>query len=831
MIHNTPPDSSPSTPTPTAFACLRQRPSSIADQISTFTAPGEGVTIEDLPRISVKRKRYVQEASIDRRANAKRYSWIGDHGVYLVEMDGNRKLNTFWSCNECDRLGDSQLYDTGTTSNAERHMLNKHRIRKPGTTIAVSSSPNVIAMQILGAKRRKISDVPTTTDAGDLFRKTLVRWTVKANIPLTGPEDEEFRNLIEIASLGSNSLIDLVPTGDTMHTWILKEFDDRKAEIKSQLLHNAQSKIHLSFDLWTSDGTTMSLMAVVAHYLDKSFVNRTRLVAMRRLYGSHSGDNMAKMLVRIIQEFELTDRLGYFMIDNADSNDTCLEHLFREIFPGATDDDVDERRLRCWGHVLNLVAKAFLFGTDADAFELEDEANTTLEREQERLMAWRKKGPVGKLHNIVVFIRASTQRKELFKNISLATTGEIDGLLINDDTKDLGVVKDNTTRWNSTYLMITRALEKRQEIDALIQVLDVRQAEKRAPLEDRLSGEDWLILTETAYILKPVYDHTMRFQSRAKEGHHGAIWEVLPSMEIILHHLETLKIQYVDQSNTQTQHYQDLALQDLPNQETPLPQSPAEEPAIAQNTRRAADRRPVGYQPPSRRTARSQNLPPGSPCPAVTRYRIDEDLSDAGRIHFRIGINNAWVKLNKYYNRTDRSSAYFGSVRMHPALNAAWFVENWKEEDQLQWLEMAEERLRLHYDRSYRDQGINVHHQNFPSPPNPTHEPDDFDDFLTPATFYAQTTAVDEYDRYKSLHPIKDAFRKPLDWWRDHLDEYPTLSRMALDLFSVPAMSSECERIFSLAKLILTTQRQHMNETTLEAILCLKLWWRDNAFS
>ena len=438
-------------------------------------------------------------------------------------MDGNRKLNTFWSCTECDRLGDNQLYDTGTTSNAERHLLNKHRIRKPGSAIAaVSPSSSVIAMQILEVKRRKVGDIPTTADTGDLFRTILVRWMVKANIPLTGPEDEEFRNLLEIASLGANNLVDLVPTGDTMRRWILKKFDDRKVEIKSQLLHNAQSKIHLSFDLWTSDGTTMSLMAVVAHYLDKSFTNRTRLLAMRRLFGSHSGENMSKLLVGIIEEFELTDRLGYFMVDTADSNDTCLEHLIREIMPGATEDDVDERRLRCWEHVLNLVAKAFLFGTDADAFELEDEANTILEREQERPKAWRKKGPVGKLYNIIVFIRASTQGKELFKNISLTTLEEIDGLLINDDTKHLGVVKDSTTRWNSTYLMITRALEKKQEIDAFIQVLDVRQTEKRVPGEDRLSAEDWLILTETAWILKPVYDHTMRFQSRAKEGHHGA---------------------------------------------------------------------------------------------------------------------------------------------------------------------------------------------------------------------------------------------------------------------------------------------------------------------
>jgi hypothetical protein len=184
-------DSSRSTPTPTAFARLRQRPSSIAEQISTFASPGEGITIEDLPRISVQRKQYVQEASIDKKANTKRYSWIGDHGVYLVEIDGNRKLNTFWSCSECDRLGDSQLYDTGTTSNAERHLRNKHKISKPGSTIAQSPPPNVIAMQILGAKRRKISDVPTTADAGHLFRKTLVRWMVKANIPLTGTEDVE----------------------------------------------------------------------------------------------------------------------------------------------------------------------------------------------------------------------------------------------------------------------------------------------------------------------------------------------------------------------------------------------------------------------------------------------------------------------------------------------------------------------------------------------------------------------------------------------------------------------------------------------------------------
>ena len=125
----------------------------------------------------------------------------------------------------------------------------------------------------------------------------------------------------------------------------------------------------------------MSLMTIVAHYFNKTFINRTRLLIIRRLFDFYSGENMSKLLMEIIQEFEFTDRLGYFMIDNADSNDTYLKQLIREIFSGVTENDIDKRRLRCWEYVLNFVAKVFLFGINTNAFELKDETNTTFERE------------------------------------------------------------------------------------------------------------------------------------------------------------------------------------------------------------------------------------------------------------------------------------------------------------------------------------------------------------------------------------------------------------------------------------------------------------------
>ena len=47
---------------------------------------------------------------------------------------------------------------------------------------------------------------------------------------------------------------------------------------------------------------------------------------------------------------------------------------------------------------------------------------------------------------------------------------------------------------------------------------------------------------------------------------------------------------------------------------------------------------------------------------------------------------------------------------------------------------------------------------------------------------------------------------------------------MALNLLSVPAQSSETERLFSSAKLTLTPQRLRMEAEVLEVIECLKSW-------
>ena len=47
---------------------------------------------------------------------------------------------------------------------------------------------------------------------------------------------------------------------------------------------------------------------------------------------------------------------------------------------------------------------------------------------------------------------------------------------------------------------------------------------------------------------------------------------------------------------------------------------------------------------------------------------------------------------------------------------------------------------------------------------------------------------------------------------------------MAIDMLSIPAMSTEAERVFSSAGFILNSRRRRLREETLEAMLCLTHW-------
>jgi hypothetical protein len=278
----------------------------------------------------------------------------------------------------------------------------------------------------------------------------------------------------------------------------------------------------------------------MVHYIDDDYKRRAVVLSLRDTLGSHTGANMADHVLSVIQDFSITQKVAYFIADNASNNDKALAVLSGYL-PSMQLDPV-KQRLRCSGHIYNLMYKAILYGVDSDCIKEALQASQAMmtsvsafeatlnsNNDEAKLIAWRKKGPVGKLHNTVIYIKESSARRLLFESKQRQS-------FINDDSDSevmeiYRVVVNGGVRWNSTYLMIERAIRLKDAIH-------LYQDDHHASCDpaDYLTSEDWHELADLKDLLLPIYNASMKVQS-----HDTSLYEVLTSMDFILTHLEAAK--------------------------------------------------------------------------------------------------------------------------------------------------------------------------------------------------------------------------------------------------------------------------------------------------
>ncbi|KAG6996264.1 hypothetical protein FocnCong_v015168 [Fusarium oxysporum f. sp. conglutinans] len=326
--------------------------------------------------------------------------------------------------------------------------------------------------------------------------------------------------------------------------------------------------------------------------------------------------------------------------------------------------------MRCYGHVLNLVARAFLFGKDAESFELESDINGMRGLQEQDLRHWRSKGPIGKLHNIVKFIRSSPQRSEYFKRI--AHEQEDEGYhLCEESTAELEVILNNETRWNSTYMMIKRALRKQTDIRAYIFALEgEKDEEKRIPADDILSNEDWRVL------------------GWGKGDSHGRLWEVLVGMEYLLEHFEDWKGFY-NEFTTETIRATNLNDPELIGR--------ASAPLRGTNIRSARSRRrPARFDGEEVYAEYAAfDKPPASKISQKSSLPADH------RAYIRASINNGWKKLDEYYSKLGEFPLFAAAVILHPRFGISWLEATWATEEQLAWVRDAKAGIKDYFARWY----------------------------------------------------------------------------------------------------------------------------------
>ena len=692
-----------------------------------------------------------------------RKAWHWGHGFEVRHRVLQKKG---WACKYCYQASHvpqnhGWIYLDGSGSgNITDHLKNRHNTDKGGKL--KKPEPLLESFRKAASKTPRDSEIyhrlVSSFDKDD-FKNKLLRWIIQDDVPFDVVNSRFFRDLLMAANdaLDDNGLI----PGE-IHNWIIKNFGSFKGVVTEKLA-TTQGQIHISFDMWTSRNQ-LCLCGIIVHFIDVNGKMFNFLLSIPEVLGRHSGANIAETVEEIVHEYNIQSRVGYFVTDNAGNNDTALDLISEEL-----DFNAKHRRLRCMGHILNLVARSILFGSDPDALQMDtDKARQNIDE----VTLWRRHGPIGKLHNTVKYVFQSPQRLQRFHDIqklddvAVSVPAHLQGT---SSAEWWNLERDNDTRWNSTYNMIERALQLKEAVERFIdQEIDdfernarrsargqIASASKRPSIvDDNLSSDDWFVLTEYKRILEPLWEATMMLEGDAIEGRNGAIWEVLPAYEFIL------------------QQFYDLD----------------------------------------------------------ERYKQDPE-ENAWNFHtsLQLGIQ----KLDDYYRLLDETPAYLAAVVLHPQLKWQWIEKIWsKKKNGKKWIRNGRAAVEDLWSREYKTLPIDDQTNMNPPPAKRVKSNSRISQFMANGCNSTEQQLPpngldDDYDWYISQSQVpkhEGEHFNPIQWWQSMRKWRSRLSRMALDLLSIPAMSAKAERIFSHGGNIIRPNRASLKPNTVAAAICLKQW-------
>jgi hypothetical protein len=134
------------------------------------------------------------------------------------------------------------------------------------------------------------------------------------------------------------------------------------------------AKMSIALDCWTSPDQK-PFMAITGYFISDDFQHHEILLGFSHVPGTHSGENLAKIVLSVLAKHNLSRRILAITTDNASNNGT-LFHSVTKVLKAQLDNDQviqnealdhdlldlieSQHHLPCLAHVIQLAVKAFL---------------------------------------------------------------------------------------------------------------------------------------------------------------------------------------------------------------------------------------------------------------------------------------------------------------------------------------------------------------------------------------------------------------------------------------------------------------------------------------
>jgi hypothetical protein len=176
-----------------------------------------------------------------------------------------------------------------------------------------------------------------------------------SHLPFRFIDHPEFHDVIHYAQAAPKR--PEIPSAKTMRSRLRDLVIEQQRSTLKRLPPRA--KLSLALDCWTSP-FSQAFMAVTGYFVDVDWEYREVLLGFEPLSGKHSGVNLSEVLIKILEQHQITNRVMAITTDNASNNNTLISSVQDSIQSLESFNSSAVIRIPCMAHVIQLCLSELL---------------------------------------------------------------------------------------------------------------------------------------------------------------------------------------------------------------------------------------------------------------------------------------------------------------------------------------------------------------------------------------------------------------------------------------------------------------------------------------
>lgn len=343
----------------------------------------------------------------------------------------------------------------------------------------------------------------------DSYKSFLLSFIVNNNLPFSIIDSPSFLNLLKYIKddLPTISRITIRTELDNIY---IKEYNK-----VLNIINNNNSKFSITLDEWRSS-SNLDFLAITLHFINNNFKLENYLIGFEDLnkLDSYNNNSLLPILENVLKDYKLENKLLGVTKDNAATLNSLINNLNikLQLINNNNNNIIDNK---CAAHILNVVTNTFLdftffninttkkFQEKIDSLVL---TNTNRNIKFDELIEDSKNLPLI-VRTYINKIKNNSYLKNNFKRLAIEKAKAN-----NNNNKIESLIKDNSTRWLSTYNMIDTFIYFKNEINTLYKKTTTSR-NINSYLEHEIDINQWRYLEQIKYILENFKKPTIKLQT------------------------------------------------------------------------------------------------------------------------------------------------------------------------------------------------------------------------------------------------------------------------------------------------------------------------------